>query len=236
MHHAETDELRVFETWNQRQDPGLFAPLQLRLESDQAEVIARQIILPQLHHGVRRPACTWIDKAHRLHGSEPQRLAPSMRHHLDRQTPFKERGRVEVVHGGGFRTGQRVVEAPVLIGRHWAVQVVTLPVIDAAGRACRVRCRWCRRVRASQTPAPPRCPEHLRHVERLGQDDRADRVIEGQMLVADECGYLSRQGIRRQRSRRHDQRKHRRVGRHARHLLPHNRDQWMGLDGVGDGL
>jgi hypothetical protein len=54
--HAEAHELRLFEARNQPQHAGLIAPFDLRLESHQAEVIAGQRVLPQLHDGVRRPS------------------------------------------------------------------------------------------------------------------------------------------------------------------------------------
>jgi hypothetical protein len=38
-----------------------------------------------------------------------------------------------------------------------------------------------------QTSIPPRLPEHLRHVDGLGQDDGADRVEEGEVVSTDEA-------------------------------------------------
>ena len=103
MHHAEADELRVLEARNHRQHARLLAPLQLRLEADEAEVIAGEVVLPQLHDGVRRAAGARIDEADRLHRAEAQRVAPAMRHHLDRQAALEELLLVEVVDGRGFR-------------------------------------------------------------------------------------------------------------------------------------
>ena len=97
MHHAEADELGVLEAGNHRQHARLLAPLQLRLEADQAEVVAGEVVLPQLHDGVRRAAGARIDQADRLHRAEPQRVAAAMRHHLDRQAPLEELLLVEVV-------------------------------------------------------------------------------------------------------------------------------------------
>ena len=98
MHHAEADDLRVLEPRHQLQHARLLAPLQLRLEADQAEVIAGQRVLPQLHGCVRHAPGPRIDEADRLHRAEPQRVAAAMRHHLERQTPFEELLLVEVMN------------------------------------------------------------------------------------------------------------------------------------------
>ena len=99
MHHPEAHELGVLEAGDHPQHARLLAPLQLRLEPDQAEVIAGQVVLAQLHDRVRRAPGARIDEADRLHRTEPQRVAPAVRHHLDRQTALEELCRVEVVDG-----------------------------------------------------------------------------------------------------------------------------------------
>ena len=52
MDHAEPDEFGLLEPGNQPQHARLLAPFQLRLEADQAEVIAGEVVLPELHDGV----------------------------------------------------------------------------------------------------------------------------------------------------------------------------------------
>ena len=59
---------------NQPQHARLLAPFQLRLKADEAVVIAGEVVLPQLHGGVRRAAGARIDEADRLHRPEPQRV------------------------------------------------------------------------------------------------------------------------------------------------------------------
>ena len=134
VHHAEAHELRRLEPGDHPQHAPLLAPFELRLEADEAEVIACQRVLPQLHDRVRLASGPRIDEAHRLHRTKAQRVRPSMCHHLDGQAAFEERGRVEVVHGGGFRMDERVVERLVLVPGHRAVQVVPLPIVETAGR------------------------------------------------------------------------------------------------------
>ena len=169
VHHAEADELGLLEPGNQPQHARLLAPFDLRLEADEAEVIAGEVVLPQLHGGVRLAAGARIDQADRLHRSEAQRVArrdaPSPRSagSLRRTAPCRSRGRSPTP-----RVTQRVVEALVLVARQRAVQIVALPIVHAArsGRTGRHRCarRVARRGAAStsETPIPPRRAEDLR--------------------------------------------------------------------------
>ena len=124
MHHAEADELRLLEPGHQAQHAGLIGPLDLGLEADQAEVVAGQRVLPQLHGRIREAPGARVREADRLHRAEAQRVAPAMRHHLDRQAALEEVGLVEVVHRGRFGRDQRVVERVVFGLGERAVQVV----------------------------------------------------------------------------------------------------------------
>jgi hypothetical protein len=92
------------------------------------------VVLPQLHDRVGLAAGARIAQAHGLHRSEPQRLPPAGRHHLDRQAPLEELRVVEVVQRCPLGRDERVVEARVLVGRQRAVQVVSLAIVHAAGR------------------------------------------------------------------------------------------------------
>src|SRR5207248_716470 len=83
MHHAEADELSLLEPGNQTEDTCLIAPFDLRLESDEAEMVAREVVLTQLHGGVWLATRAWIDEADRFHRPEPQRVTAAMRHHFD---------------------------------------------------------------------------------------------------------------------------------------------------------
>jgi len=49
-------------------------------------------------------------------------------------------------------------------------------------------------------------PEHLRPIDRLGQHDRTDRVVEIEMITADQRGEIRRQGVRREWPGRDDHR------------------------------
>ena len=74
MDHAEAHELGVLEPGNQPQHARLLAPLHLRLEADQAEVVAGEVVLPQLHDRVRLASGARIGQADRLHRPEAQRV------------------------------------------------------------------------------------------------------------------------------------------------------------------
>ena len=56
MDHAEPHELRALEARNHPQHARLLAPLELRLKPDEAEVIAREVVLAQLHDRIRPAA------------------------------------------------------------------------------------------------------------------------------------------------------------------------------------
>ena len=110
MHHAEAHELGVLEPRDQPQHARLVAPLDLRLEADEAPVVARERVLTQLHDGVRTAPGARIGEPHRLHRPEAQRVAAPMRHDLDRQAAFEEGGLVEIVHRRRLGGDQRIVE------------------------------------------------------------------------------------------------------------------------------
>ena len=79
MDHAEAHELGLLEPGNQLQHARLLAPLHLRLESHQAEVIAGEVVLPELHDRVGLAAGARIGEADRLHRAEPQRVDAARR-------------------------------------------------------------------------------------------------------------------------------------------------------------
>ena len=137
MHHAEADELGALEAGNEPQHARLLAPFDLRLKSHEAEVIAREVVLAQLHGRVRLASRARIREADRLHRTEPQRVAAAVRHDFDRQAAFEEPLLVEVVNGRRFSCDQRVVETIVFVARQRAVQVIALSIVDAAGGALR---------------------------------------------------------------------------------------------------
>ena len=110
VHHPEPHELGLLEARNHPQHARLFAPLQLRLKAHQAEVIAGERVLTQLHDGIRTAPGSRIGEAHRLHRPEAQRVVAAMRHHFDRQAALEELLLVEVVHRRRFRADDRLIE------------------------------------------------------------------------------------------------------------------------------
>src|SRR5262250_4026939 len=69
------EKARIFESWNQAQDPGLLAVFQVILESHQIVGIGAQVLLPKLDDRVRRLAGSGVFEADRLHGSEAEGVA-----------------------------------------------------------------------------------------------------------------------------------------------------------------
>src|SRR6266516_4584004 len=134
MHHAEADEFGLLEPGDHPEHTRLITPFDLRLESDEAEVVARRIVLTQLHCRVRLAPRAGIDETDRLHRSKSQRVAPSMSHHFDRQAPLEKPFLVEIVHRRRLGGDERVIEAFVFIARQRTVQIIALAVINAARR------------------------------------------------------------------------------------------------------
>ena len=82
---------------------------------------------------------------------------------------------------------------------------------------------------------PSRRTEDLRHVDRFRKDDRTDRVVEVQVIVADEAHDRAGEIGRGQRPGRDNHRGFLRRARNRRHLLAPQRDPRMTLDSLGDG-
>ena len=142
MHHAEAHELGLLETGHKPQHARLLAPFDLRLKSDEAEVIAREIVLAQLHGGVRLAAGLRIDEADGLHRPEAERVDAAMRHHFNRQTSFEESFLVEVVDRRRLGMDERVVEALVLVAGERTIQVVARAIVHAARCPGAARVIW----------------------------------------------------------------------------------------------
>ena len=89
MDLAVTQEPRIFESGNQAQDSGLLSELEMILKSDQVVGVGAQVLLAQLHDGIRSFARAWIAQSHRLHRSEAQSIAAAARDLFDRETAFE---------------------------------------------------------------------------------------------------------------------------------------------------
>src|SRR5262245_59619203 len=98
MNHAESDEFRVFQSWDQAKHPGLLAPLQLGLKAHKAVMVSREVVLPKLQNRIRLPSGSRVDEPDRFHRSESQSGRSTMRHHFDGQAPLEELLLVEIVN------------------------------------------------------------------------------------------------------------------------------------------
>ena len=125
--HPQPHELGLLETRNQPEHAALIRPPELRLEADQAEVVGREIVLPELDHRVRLAPRGRVREPDRLHRTEPQRVDAAVGHHLDRQAALEVGRAVEVVQLGQLRGRERLVEPLVLRRGHGTVQVVPPP-------------------------------------------------------------------------------------------------------------
>jgi hypothetical protein len=144
VNHPEPDELGVLQARDQPQHARLFAPLHLRLEADQAVVVAGEIVLAQLHDGVGLATGARVARPTGFIGpnrsvSTPRAAITSIGRHPRRT------GIVELVQRGLLRRHQRLVEPRVLVAREGAVQVVPFAVVHAAADLARECGRSARR-------------------------------------------------------------------------------------------
>ena len=105
VHHAEPHELRVLESRNEPEHARLLGPFELRLESHEAEMVAGEIVLAQLHRRVRhdgrcadrrvRPASSDRSAACRVRDAPSPRSADSPR----RIAPCRSRERSPTPRG-----------------------------------------------------------------------------------------------------------------------------------------
>ena len=63
VHHPESHKLRVAETGNHTEDARLLAPLQLRLEPHETEMVASQRVLSELDNSVRLTLIAGVGQA-----------------------------------------------------------------------------------------------------------------------------------------------------------------------------
>ena len=154
MNLAVAQEACTFESRNQAQYSGLLAELQMILEPNQIVGIRAQILLAQLHNGVRPVAGPWIFQSDGLHWSEAQRVAATACNLFNRQAALEV---VQLLPFFGFdRVGgdHRIIKAVVFFFRHRAIDVVRRAFVVSRRQI------------------------HLRHVDRVGFDDGADGIVE----------------------------------------------------------
>src|SRR4029079_16184051 len=144
--HPEAHELGALEPGNHPQHARLLSPLHLRLEADEAEVIAGNVVLAQLDDGVGFPAGAGVAQPDGFHRPEPQRVDAARRHHLDRQAALEEFRWSEWLDAGLLGRRQRGVEGLVFLSGERAVEIVPLPIVDAACLTARAYARGQTRV------------------------------------------------------------------------------------------
>ena len=170
MNAAEPRELGLFQSRNGAEDAHLFAMLQLGLEADHVEQRAELVVLAKLHDGIglhRR--IVRVGEAERLHRPVAQRLAPALRHHLDRQAAVEiGRRRFPVVERDLVAREQCVDEGRVLLARQRAIDVVGAGAAGAGLVVARLK------------PGD-------RHVDRVAMHDRRDGIEEGERVFAGEA-------------------------------------------------
>ena len=119
VHLAEAHEDRALEARDDAEDALLLGPLHARLEADQVELGAGEVLLAQLHDGVGPPAVRRA-QPDRLHRPEAQRVDAAPRHLLDRQAALEEERLLEVAQRRHLGLDDRLVKGQVLLAVHAA--------------------------------------------------------------------------------------------------------------------
>src|SRR5262249_2691490 len=126
MQPTEPRKLGALEPGNAAEDLLLRAIFELGLKSDHVVERAELVVLTKLHD--RMGLGRWIvriSQSDRLHGTMAQRLAASLRHHLDRQAAVEiGRRTLPILELGFLARQQRADKRVVLRLAHWAVDVI----------------------------------------------------------------------------------------------------------------
>ena len=159
---AEPGEFGVFEPGNGAEDACLLGMAQLGLEADDVVERAERIVLAKLHYRIGPSSRPWIGEADGLHRTVAQGLGAARGHDFDRQATV-EIGRVlfpfvESDLIGGEKCGN---EGVILVAVERTVEVVRAVALVVA-----------------------RLAPHFAFVDRLGIDDRRDRIEKRQSLFA----------------------------------------------------
>jgi hypothetical protein len=155
---AEAQEVGLLETGNRAENCTLRPRFKACLETDQVPHLRGAIFLAQLHHRIRLAARLGIDEADGLHRPKAQGLDPTLRHLFNRQTALEIRHLVPLVAGDVLLTPDKGCHKRlVLFLSKWRVPVVVASALAVA--------------RSLEEPCV---------VERVGGDDRRDRVVEGE--------------------------------------------------------
>ncbi len=178
MNLTEAHEFSLLESRNQSQHSFLFAELQMVLETDEVVAIGEQVFLAKLHNRPRLSPIARITQPNRFHWPVAQRVTTPSRELFDWQTSFEVHRLLELVQCYRVGRRQRVIESIVLFLIERAVQVVVAALVVA------------------------RCAKRDACVDRLGIDDRRDRVVEVEVPRPGQSRNLLGERGRRERSRR----------------------------------
>ena len=212
VEHPEAHELGALEARQHPEDALLLADPELRLEADEVEVLPREIVLAELHGGVRLATGARVRQAERLHRAVPQSLDPPLGHGLDRKAPFEVDRLLEVVERHLLAGEELVHEGLVLEPRERDVQIVVATAL-----------------------APARERVELREVERRELHDGRHRVVEVEIRVSEREKERPFQRRRRERARRDDDEARARVGDRLR-LPPHELEERLTPEAARHGL
>ena len=221
MHHPEAHELGLGKARDHLQNPPLFAPFQIGLETHQVPQPPVLVFLPQLHDGVGpsgpphiavihiTPA--WIPQSDRLERPITHGVLTAPGQLFNRQTTFKKGGVlfVEVLELGLFRLQQGLTKRKVLLPVHWTVDVVRIALVVSTGA------------------------EGDRQINAVAVDDRAGGIKKMTIRPSGEATQILRQGFAGERTG--CQHRDRVLMREGSLFFAFNRHQGMAIKRFGEG-
>src|SRR5688572_19032408 len=126
-------ELRLFQTRNQSQDPCLLSEPQMILEAHKAVRIGQDIFLTQLDSRVWLSSSSRNAKSYRFHRPKSKRVNAAPREFFYRQACLKPAGILETLERYALRINQLIVKARVLEFVKWAIEIVITTLIVSRG-------------------------------------------------------------------------------------------------------
>ena len=153
MDLAVLQDLGIFESRDKPNNARLFRIAKMVLETDEAVSIGHQVLLPQLHACIGLLSCFWVRQTFRLHRAVSQSIDAPAGELFKGQAGFEPLRVFEALHRNRFGIDQFIIKNAVLFRRERAVYII----VTAFAVTCRL--------------------ERYRHIDRIGRDDRSDRVV-----------------------------------------------------------
>ena len=171
MHRTEADKFSPLQPRNGDEDPALFRPGQLGLETDQIVHGFLPVFGTQLNDCVSLVPGVRIEQTDRFHGTETERFHTARRKLLHRHAPFKVNHLLKVTGRHLLATVQFIDERQVLFFIERTVEIIIAIPLTV-----------------------PRSGKHLCHIHGFSGDNRRNGVVEVEAITG-QVRQGERQGI-----------------------------------------